>query len=223
MLKTPSSASLLLAACLALAFAADQPADPVWPTKFTQDFDETNYLPIYGTTKTTGSYIYDEEAGAYRIDRANCHSDRYMLETGKCTHIVNAGDRYLIDAKGECCYCCSADHGCGILKHDWMAGAEFVGKVTYPEGDANGVDAFKWNQKGLQDNFYYETTEENPADRTMLDIYQTPDDQMFFHAESKLLSADPELLALPSNCDKKKTCSFFSACTALRASQKFKH
>ena len=42
--------------------------------------------------------------------------------------------------------------------------------MTYPEGDANGVDAFKWNQKGLQDNFYYETTEENPADRTMLDI-----------------------------------------------------
>ena len=38
--------------------------------------------------------------------------------------------RYLIFPDlGECCSCCSAESGCGILDPNWLKGAEYVGQV----------------------------------------------------------------------------------------------
>jgi hypothetical protein len=38
--------------------------------------------------------------------------------------------RYLLfPGLGECCACCSAAEGCGILDPHWLDGAEFIGQV----------------------------------------------------------------------------------------------
>lgn len=48
----------------------------------------------------------------------------------------------------------------------------------------NGVQAFKWDKKGLQSNFYYETTEANPQDRVQLKTMQGTNDFMTFSKDT---------------------------------------
>jgi hypothetical protein len=43
-----------------------------------------------------------------------------------CTHLIRDKKRYIIfPLKRECCMCCDADHGCGILKRDWLSTAKY--------------------------------------------------------------------------------------------------
>lgn len=45
------------------------------------------------------------------------------------------GKRYLyFPEKNDCCYCCDAEHGCGVLKPDWAIDAQFVGMESLPSG-----------------------------------------------------------------------------------------
>jgi hypothetical protein len=56
------------------------------------------------------------------------------------------GKRYLyFPEKNDCCYCCDAAHGCGVLKPDWHSDAEFVEYVS----SANGQQLEKWSKKGV--------------------------------------------------------------------------
>lgn len=119
---------LVVALVLAGVFADETPATPVWPTKFKQCFSEKIKFPLKFDETTEGCYYYDEPRGCYRIERDNCKNDRYVLSSGKCSHIVVAGNRYIYKPdKNDCCYCCNASKGCGILKHDWMANAQYKG------------------------------------------------------------------------------------------------
>ena len=157
----------------------------------------------------------------YRIDRANGRLDRWCMtatnifKDAACNQYVVGGDRYIHYPKSDntdyCCYCCSADHGCGVLKNTWTTTALFIGNDTM-----NGVPAFKWNIKGGQDNFYWETMVEDPTKRVMLDLFQTPDDDMQFNKDSFTTTFDRSLLDLPSSCNKNTTCPVDSICTALR-------
>lgn len=60
------------------------------------------------------------------------------------------GKRYLhFPNLGQCCYCCDSANGCGILKPDWAADAEYLGNVV----DETGRTVEKWDKKGVQSNY----------------------------------------------------------------------
>ena len=45
-----------------------------------------------------------------------------------CTQLVINDKRYIIyPQKKQCCFCCDSQHGCGILKKNWLEGAKFIG------------------------------------------------------------------------------------------------
>ena len=79
----------------------------------------------------------------YRIDRADGSKDRYCGLTNHfkpqpCSQYVKDGDRYIhYPETDECCYCCSAPYGCGVLSSNWMTDATYVGTATI-----NGIDTF---------------------------------------------------------------------------------
>ena len=104
--------------------------------------------------------------------------------------------------------CCDAAHGCGILKPDWLNNATYLGLVQY-----DGRPAYKWDQKGLQSNFYVETTGHTTVERVMMQIFQTPNDLQRFDPKTRQLSISDadEVFRLPSYCKDQK-CSLFSTC-----------
>merc|ERR1712019_6566 len=200
---------LLVIASAHFIQAQDKPSDPVWPNQFTQEFNETFKYPAIGSHSTKGTYFYDFPNRRYRIDRENGRYDRYCGFNGvrafqdtPCTQLVINGMRWLIyPEKQECCQCCDAAHGCGVLKPTWLSGAIFV-------GESNGY--YKWNQKGLQDNFYVERA----SDRVMVRINQVPNDIQDFHPDTFKNTVDPSVFELPSYCKPGK-CSYLSTCRAV--------
>ncbi|KAL4473502.1 hypothetical protein ABPG74_022366 [Tetrahymena malaccensis] len=205
----------LILALVLLGLVFCNPSYPEWPQKFEQDFTEEF---IYGFLKssTKGTYSYDYANKAYKVSRENGRTDRYCGFNGlyffrntACEQIVVNGDRFLYyPERNDCCYCCSNEHGCGVLKPTWLQNAIFEGETTF-----NGIPAYKWNQKGLQNNFYYETIAENPLDRVMLQIDQQPNDIQNF-SQSRRTEFQP--ITLPSICKKENTCSYLSTCTGVR-------
>ena len=202
--------------------ALADPKPPLWPNKFMQTFNETTTFSggsLSGPYTTKGTYYYDWSVKRYKVYRENGRHDRFcgpngfkLFEDTPCSHIVVDGDRYLhYPEKNECCYCCSEEHGCGMLFPTWLQDAEYIG-----EEEHMGVKSYKWNKTGLQSNFYYETIAEDPLDRTMLSIYQESNDLQDFYGFSTNFSN--ETLKLPSVCSKTTTCSYFSTCTLLRSS-----
>ena len=174
----------------------------------------------------TGTYYYDvsdESNMLTRLDRDNGRWDRYCglthhLKDQPCRHYITGatGDRYLYYPDNDsCCYCCSGDHGCGVMKYDWTSDATYVGVEA-----VNGVDTFKWNKVGSQDNFYWETSETNPADRipvkTDMGAGSTTDFIQDYTVDTFTTSVDKSVFDLPETCSKKKKCPLTSVCTGLR-------
>ena len=206
---------LAVALLLAAVFADDTPTAPVWPKKFKQDFTETISFPLHFTDHTSGTYVYDEDAGCYRIERKSCKNDRYVLGSGPCTHIVNAGNRYIYrPEKNSCCFCCNASHGCGILKHDWMSGAEYIDEESFSFANGATTEAYKFNKPGLQANYIYEDVKTGQV----LRINQVPDDDMIFDPASLMLEFEDDACDLPSNCSLDTKCSW-SICSTLRGGE----
>ena len=194
--------------------APDSP--PVWPAQFEESFEETLKYPILGSHTTSGKFYYDWTNKRYRVDRDNGHYDRYCgsvytFSNTPCSHIVVEGDRYLyFPEKNYCCYCCSSDHGCGLLKPNWLDGAKFVDYVK-EEGDETVFE--KWNKPGLQDNFYMARA----SDRVMRQMDQVPNDIQTFDMASYYEGIrDENVFNLPDKCSKKFTCPIYSVCSALR-------
>ncbi len=124
---------------LLVAVAWWAPEAPRWPAHFTETFTEEMTYPVVGTYKTSGTFYHDATNARYRVDRDSGRGDRYCWLNGlhifgsaACSHIVAEGKRYLYyPEKKSCCYCCSAKEGCGILKQDWLSGAEYKGQVDF--------------------------------------------------------------------------------------------
>jgi hypothetical protein len=93
-----------------------------------------------------------------------------------------------------------------------MANASYIDTEIH-----NGVMTYKWNKKGLQDNFIYETVGDVPVNRVTMSIYQVSDDDMEFGDRSSTLPAG--ILNLPSICSLSNHCDS-AACIALRSNQK---
>ena len=207
---------LYFLATLTLVHGEDQPAYPLWPLTFTQQFNETT--KVLFRKGTLGTMYYDFGNLRSRVDRDDGSIDRYCGINGlwgfyntPCSHIVVEGERYLYYPEYDhCCYCCSAADGCGVVKPDWLNGAEFEGVV-----DHFGQTVYKWNQKGLQDNLYYETIENNPLKREMVGLYQMPNALQDFRERKD--SVPDNIFDLPSSCSKRKKCNFFSTCTIVRS------
>ena len=165
---------LSLAAIL-IFVVCDPSTPPIWPNQFEQSFTETFTYPVIGSSSTKGKFYYDFLNKRYRIDRDNGKWDRYCateypFRNTACSQIVVDGKRYLhYPEKNYCCYCCDSAHGCGILKPDWLTGAKFIGYET----EANGASYEKWDQQGLQHNYYYAT---NDSNRVMYKIDQQQND-----------------------------------------------
>jgi len=190
-------------------------SSPVWPNQFEESFEETFTYPVLGANTTKGRFFYDWLNKKYRVDRENGHYDRYCgpiypFSNTPCSQIVNDGDRYIyFPEKNYCCYCCSSEHGCGLLKPDWVSGGEFVDYVT----ESDGVVYEKWNKPGLQSNFFWATAK----DRVMKKIDQQPNDVQDFDVSTfKSYVADPSVLNKPSICKKENKCPTLSTCTAVR-------
>ena len=211
--------TILLLTLFATAILADESQAPRWNDRFTQDFEETFTYPVIGTSKTNGRFFYDWQQKKYAVYRENGKRDRYCGLNGlyffyntPCTQYVDSGNRYLYYPEYDyCCNCCQSAHGCGILKPDWLAEAEFIGEVSF-----NNQLAYKWDKPGLQSNFYYETVEEDPLDRVMLGIDQQPNDFQVFDHLSFSTEFPSEMVTPPPSCHPNNTCSFFSICTLVR-------
>jgi len=81
-----------------------------------------------------GKAFYDPKNNRERVDRTNGRYDLFCGTvmsgvTTPCQHLTVNKKRFIIfPAKSQCCFCCDADHGCGILKPDWLKDADYKGK-----------------------------------------------------------------------------------------------
>jgi len=141
--------------------AAATPSAPVWPKAFTQSFNET-----VGANMTTGQYFYDVRDAnntMTRIDRKTGQHDNFckggIYEDTPCSHYVVNGDRYIYKPlHDDCCYCCSADHGCGVKSTDWMKDYQYQSTKN-----VDGYNTYWWSKSDVStnhENMYYETVDE---------------------------------------------------------------
>jgi hypothetical protein len=213
---------LLTVACGIKLSDCSRPAYPLWPSQFTQNFTDYNE-GVTGYMGTGATFFYDWTNTQSRLDRENGRYDRYCGNNGNygfkntpCSQIVTpAGDRYLYyPEKADCCFCCDAAHGCGVVIPTWLNGAAFLGNVTLTRTKAE-YETYYWDQVGNQDNYYWETEEATPVDRIMLQLYEAPIEHQVY-APFRLNSVDQAHLALPSICSKDNACSILSVCAAVQ-------
>lgn len=132
---------------------------------------------------------------------------RHCRRAAPRSHFVSNGTRYLWWPKlNDCCSCCDAAAGCGILRPDWIgrSNGTYEGRVT----TAFGYVADKWLVKGLQSNYWYQTPAGAPVE-----LDQDPDDFQYFDPNKYSTGSIPSsTFDLPSpSCSSK--CSLFSICT----------
>ena len=143
---------LVFLALIGISFAI--PLYPEWQT-FTANFTETVDIPNNQQATVSGIYYYDPVKQLLRIDRSEGQWDNICRgDYSPCHQYVTHGNRFVhYPARDECCYCCSDENGCGMLKQNWLENSTFIGNTTF-----DGHDAYEWDQKGHSDNFFYETT-----------------------------------------------------------------
>ncbi|GIL96686.1 hypothetical protein Vretimale_2444 [Volvox reticuliferus] len=181
---------------------------PVWHEQFSVQFNETTR--IFVTKRTAGTWYYDALSRKEAVFRENGNGDRYCgsvhpFTQTPCVHIITDGKRYLVFPElGECCMCCTAEMGCGILSPTWLQGASFEGTTTI-----QGIAANKWRQNGLQPNYWYATADEA---QVPLELDQMPNDFQTFWPET-FTKGPPgtQVFQLPDGCSPR--CPLTSVCT----------
>ncbi|XP_063717745.1 uncharacterized protein LOC134844859 [Symsagittifera roscoffensis] len=198
---------------------SNTPATPLYPDQFTQNFTEIVY-EAEGSYLTTGTYIYDWTNLKYSIERENGRHDifcqaEYPNTDTPCSHIIVGGNRFLsYPDMNDCCYCCDSSEGCGLLKPDWLSDATFQGTFFVHLNNGSYANTYKWKKDGNEANFYYETMESSPLNRTMVEIFQSPSEAALYDIP-RLLTVDSEKLSLPPICSMNKTCS--GVCALVRS------
>jgi hypothetical protein len=189
------------------------PVPKVWPNQWESEFLEDTYVPILGTIKTKGKWVYDLDNQRFFISRENGKNDRYCgsiykLRSTSCNQIVLKGVRYFhFPEKKFCCKCCDASKGCGMVTNNWFTFGEYSKKTTM-----SNQDVLEYIIKGVQSNYYDETTEGVP-----IRIYQEPlSDMMFDTSTYKEGISDASVFDLPKdsgNCE--QSCGFTTICKLL--------
>jgi hypothetical protein len=188
---------------------------PVWKNQFQESFQEYISTPD-GDKQNNGTMYYDWTNKKYRVDRSSGEHDLwcgtvYPKEDTPCSHIVIEGKRYLyFPQKQECCYCCSDENGCGVLKPDWLKDAEFLG---YESLDGK-TQLEKWSLSGLSLNLYWATADK----RIMSRLYQQSanDTQIWDTKTYKERIIHPEILSLPDICKLEQDCPSTSTCQLVK-------
>ena len=162
MLKT-----LLVLAVLALSLAQKEP--PVWPAAFIQRFVEEHI--VNGTRHVnTGDTYYDATHNRSRFDKGNGAYDELcnsvLAGNLVCVNLVTNGKRYIYFPQvRKGCYCCDAEHGCGILRRDWLNGAKYEGSA-----EINGQMFDKWTKPDGSDvDQYYATADSKQVPRRLIE------------------------------------------------------
>ncbi|XP_075251442.1 uncharacterized protein LOC142343927 [Convolutriloba macropyga] len=195
--------------------ADSTPSPPQWPDQFVQNFTETSFWAS-GWYQTEGTFYYDWTNKKMSIEKESGMWDRlcaseYPDKDTPCTHYVDSGDRYLYFPEMKtCCYCCNSSDTCDMKSPDWLKDANYVNTFFVHSGDTY-IKAYKWENKP---HYYYETTETEPEDRTMVEWQNIPIDALFFKLE-RSLSVSSNMVDLPSICAKDKTCSKGDICNNL--------
>ncbi|GAX84228.1 hypothetical protein CEUSTIGMA_g11651.t1 [Chlamydomonas eustigma] len=183
---------------------------PYWPTLFNIEFNETSIILFKRVSE--GKWWYDAANQNEIIYRKDGRGDRYCggmhpINPTPCIHLVTQGNRYLIFPElQDCCLCCTAAKGCGILSPTWLDGAEYQGQEV-----KFGLQTNKWVKKGLQSNYYWATASDFEVP---VELDQWPNAYQTFHVDTfSTEGIDPSLLEVPSYC--KPKCPLTTICTAL--------
>ena len=118
---------ILLAVLVLLAICKDP---PVLAGSFKISYDET-FIVDGSKYIVNGQMLYDADHNRERVDRTNGRYDLFCSTivpniSTPCTQITTNNKRYIIfPQRRQCCFCCSSEKGCGILRKDWLEGAEY--------------------------------------------------------------------------------------------------
>ena len=119
---------------LALTVSSLALSPPIYDYAFHVNFDETVVAPNKTQYKVNGQTFYDPKNNKQRVDRVNGRYDIFCGSvlpnvTTPCQHITTDSKRWIVfPQKSQCCFCCDSAHGCGILKPNWLADAEYKGQ-----------------------------------------------------------------------------------------------
>jgi len=191
----------------------DNPIAKQWENQWQADFSEDIYVPIFGTDKVKGKWVYDFTNKRFFISRDNGMKDRYCgsiykFQKTPCNQIVRDGVRYMhFPKKNFCCRCCTNKGGCGIVKPDWVVQASYVG-----EGTEDGIPRNLYNVKGLQNNYY----DESKVGQTPLRIFQDPLSNMRFNHNTYSTKIDESVFDLPKDLNCEQSCGAISICAMLK-------
>jgi|LakMenEpi03Aug12_release.lakeMendotaPanAssembly.Ray.scaffolds.fasta_scaffold109558_1 hypothetical protein len=159
---------------------------------------------------------YDASKNRERVDRTD---GRYNLFCGgilpnvttACTHLTVNNSRYIVfPQKKQCCFCCDSDHGCGILKRNWLDGAKFVGTDKIIDTNYN-----KWSKDGdFGYNYFWVTADDKEIPRRLDESGTHITDYLVHTFVNKTF--DDSYFALPSYCSQTQSCPLTTICGKLR-------
>lgn len=108
-----------------------QVTPPVWPEVFHQSYVES-YKD--STHRITGKFWFDSKRAMMRVDKQDGQYDAICGSvlpnvTTACTQLIRDGKRYVVyPQRRQCCMCCDKEHGCGVLRRDWLSTAKYEGE-----------------------------------------------------------------------------------------------
>ncbi|KAL4505885.1 hypothetical protein ABPG72_013646 [Tetrahymena utriculariae] len=198
---------IIICLILASVLAQQEPLKPVWAPTWSQDFVEyfnvTNQ--IYANV---GTYQYNAPSNSSRLSRSNGKQDpfcigylNYNTTSAPCEHLTVNNTRWMYyPDEDNCCYCCNAEQGCGILKPDWLQGATFLGLE-----EVYGTPAFYWvmYEGPNKPNYVWETTEANPLERSLLKIARNNYQEVYIQNQ---IRRDIQNITLPASCSYQNKC-----------------
>lgn len=124
----------------------EDPIAPLWPEHF-----DISYTASTGNNKTlatwNGRMWYDSDSDQERMDndagqlvswsfwwliytfvKNELCATYYNKTSVFCSILLIDNVRYVhMPSRDDCCQCCNASQGCGILYRDWLIGAQFAG------------------------------------------------------------------------------------------------
>lgn len=127
--------ALILTAILVILSVSQtmDPVPPVWSPSFYVAYDETFQKDGHYYT-FNGQFFYDAINNRQRADKVTGRFDPTCSSilpnvTTRCQHLVVDQKRYIVfPDKSQCCICCDASHGCGIVKQDWFKDGKYLGQ-----------------------------------------------------------------------------------------------
>lgn len=186
---------------LVAAYAAN-PAGPVWPDKFTAQWNsETTFN---GPHSSSGELDYSWNGGVNPTMRWHwidgwaepyCWQSLPMPWDAQCDHIVVGGQRFLYyPILNECCMCCDDSQGCGVPPPTFMQNSAYQGSVTYL-----GRALYSW---GFGQYNYLETASAQPTNRKWAELISSPAN--FTNVWSFQPTVNP--ITLPAICTPIRAC-----------------